>query len=207
MSTESLVYETFEKSSPHTTFGPYTAEDYFELPEDSRVELLRGRLVMMSPSPVPRHQYIGGQLWALLERCAGSTGGVALPAPMDVVLDNRTIVQPDVLYLRPDCAAQMRDRVYGPPSLLVEILSPSTAARDRVEKLDLYAAAEVPEYWIVDPQTHIVEFHFLDGATYRVTAKQSGTYRSPLFSEVEIDLTAFWQLIERRLPTERKSAP
>jgi Uma2 family endonuclease len=200
MSTDSLVYETFEQATPHTTFGPYTAEDYLQLPEGERVELLRGRLIMMSPSPTPRHQFVGFRIAMLLEVCADSVGGLVLTPPMDVIFNDRTIAQPDAIYLRPDRLHQMRDRVYGAPSLLVEVLSPSTAARDRVEKRDLYGAAGVPEYWIVDTKTRIIEFHILDGTSYRVTAGESGLYQSPVFSEIQLDLTALWQYVDRKTP-------
>ncbi len=195
----SLEYETFEGATPHMTNGRYTADDYFELPEGEPVELLRGRLISTTPTPTPRHQIVVMRVCVLLDQCARQERGIAIHR-CDVVLDAHTVAQPDVLYLRADRLDQIGDWINGPPNLLVEILSPSSAARDRVEKLDLYAAAGVPEYWIVDPETHIFEFHILDGATYRVTAKDSGVYKSRLFPEVELDLTAFWQSIEKRLP-------
>ncbi|WP_442483887.1 Uma2 family endonuclease [Aeoliella sp. SH292] len=200
MATETLVFETFDQTTPHTTLGPYSDEDYLQLPEGERVELLRGRLIMMSPAPRPRHQFIGVLLWRALNEAAVSIGGIALPAPVDVKLDQYTVLQPDVVYLRPDHVHQIRDRIYGAPDLLVEVLSPSTTRRDRVEKLDLYATARVPEYWIVDPRSQVIEFHVLDGPSYRVTAKASGEYQSPQFAEVELDITAFWQEVDQRLP-------
>lgn len=119
---------------------------------------------------------------------------------MDVVLPERTIVQPDVVYLGPNCNAEVRERICGAPDLLVEVLSPSSAHRDSVEKLDLYAKASVAEYWIVDPDSRIFRFHVLDGETYRVTANSAGEYKSPQFDEVQIDLTSFWREVDRRLP-------
>lgn len=200
MSADTLVYEAFDGTIPHTTCGPYTAEDYLQLPEGERVELLRGRLIKMSPSPVPRHQLVGAYLWSLLQKCAVSVGGLAIPAPMDVLLGNHTVAQPDVVYIRADHMHQVRKIVHGAPDLLVEVLWRSTAARDRIEKLDLYATAGVSEYWIVDPETDIFEFHILDGQSYRVTAKDSGQYQSPLFPEVSLDLTEFWNTIAKWLP-------
>ena len=200
MSTDALVYETFDQSTPHTTVGPYTAEDYLALPEGERVELLRGRLMMMSPAPTPRHQHVGMFLWKFFDGLAAKRGGIAFAAPVDVVLLERTIAQPDVVYLRAGREHLVGKRISGTPDLVVEVLSPSTTTRDRVEKLDLYAQAGVPEYWIVDPASHVVEFHTLDGPTYRVTANDKGEYQSPQFEEVHIDLTAFWQEVDRRLP-------
>lgn len=202
MSTDSLVYETFDQATPHTTVGPYRAEDYLSLPEGERVELLRGRLMMMSPAPRPRHQHVGGKLYIALEQIASKAGGIALPSPVDVKLDDNSVLQPDVVYLRAGHLERIRDRIHGAPDLIVEVLSPSTTNRDRVEKLDLYAQAGVPEYWIVDPESHVIEFHVLDGASYRVTAKDSGEYQSPQFEEVQLDLTAFWEEVDRRWPPQ-----
>ena len=156
--------------------------------------------MMMSPAPTPRHQHAGGQLYKILDACAATAGGLALPAPIDVALTPKTIAQPDVVYLRAGHEHLVGERINGVPDLVVEVLSPSTANRDRVEKLDLYAAAGVPEYWIVDPKTRVMEFHVLDGETYRVTARDSGEYQSPQFAEVQINLTQFWQTVDRRLP-------
>ena len=61
-------------------------------------------------------------------------------------------------------------RALGPPDLAVEILSPSTAAKDRDLKLELYRQAGVPEYWIVDPEAHQVTVYHLDGATWTSAA-------------------------------------
>ena len=203
MSTDSLVFDTFDQSTPHATMGPYTAADYLSLPEGERVELLRGRLIMMSPAPTPRHQHITGQLWRVFDDLANRHGGIALISPVDVVLLQRTIAQPDVVYLRPENKHLVAERIKGSPDLLVEIVSPSSRKADRVEKLDLYAKAGVAEYWIVDPDSHIIEFHTLDGESYRVVAHDSGEYQSPQFAEVAIDLTAFWREIERRLPPQQ----
>ncbi|WP_425396643.1 Uma2 family endonuclease [Aeoliella sp.] len=202
MSAESLLYETFDQTTPHTTVGPYTAEDYLSLPEGERVELIRGRLVMMSPAPRARHQFIGVKLAVVLDAIATEHRGIALASPIDVQLDEKTVLQPDVVYVRHDKVNLIQDRIHGAPDLLVEILSPSTASRDRVTKLELYAKAGVREYWIVDPDSHVIEFHTLDGASYRVTAKDSGEYQSPQFEEVKLDLTTFWEEVERRWPTE-----
>ena len=180
--------------------GPYTAEDYLALPEGERVELLRGRLMVMSPAPTPRHQHVGTYLWKFFDSLAITHGGVAFVSPIDVVLLDRTIAQPDVAYLRAGREGLVGDRILGPPDLLVEVASPSTANRDRVEKLSLYAEAGVREYWIVNPKSHVMEFHVSDGPTYRITAASEGGYQSPQYDEVQLDLTTFWQEVEQRLP-------
>lgn len=203
MPTDALIYETFDQETPHTTVGPYTVDDYLRLPEGERVELLRGRLMMMSPAPKSRHQFIGIKLSVFFDRIASRHGAIALSAPVDVQFDSKTILQPDLVYIRQSNLSIVQDRIIGTPDLLVEVLSPSTINRDRVEKLDLYAQARVPEYWIVDPESQVFNFHTLDGSTYRVTAKSSGQYQSPQFAEVHLDLTEFWQEVDRRLPPSK----
>ncbi len=200
MASELLHYESFDQATPHTTVGPYRATDYWQLAEGEPVELLRGRFIVISPAPTPRHQHVGMYLWKYFDGLLAGAGGIVLAAPVDVVLCKHTIVQPDVVYLRAGHEHLVGDRINGTPDLLVEVLSPSTTSRDRVEKLDLYAEAGVAEYWIVDPQTRVVEFHVLDGESYRVTAKDSGEYQSPQYAEVQLNLTTFWQVVDRRLP-------
>lgn len=202
MATDSLIYETFDQTTPHTTYGPYTAEDYLQLPEGERVELLRGRLIMMSPAPLPRHQFVADQILIQLSSCGAPVGSITISSPIDVEFSPRTIAQPDVVYLRAEHRDRIKNRIYGAPDLVVEVLSPSTTARDRVEKLDLYRAGGVPEYWIVDSKTHVFEFNILDGGTYHAKAMDSGFYQSPLFSEVKLDVTAFWQFVEQLFPED-----
>lgn len=119
---------------------------------------------------------------------------------MDVVLSDDTILQPDLLYISKGRQSIVGDRVEGPPDLVIEILSPGSDRRDRTEKLDLYAKYDVAEYWIVDPASQLFEFLILDQGRYVVTQSADNRYQSPRLPEVEIDLAAFWQEVERRLP-------
>ena len=93
----------------------------------------------------------------------------------------------------------MKRRVEGPPDLVVEIIS-GTARRDRVEKLDLYARYGVPEYWIVDPDSQVIEFLVNEGGRFVVQSPANDRYRSPRLPEVEIELSAFWREVDERLP-------
>jgi Uma2 family endonuclease len=198
MATVPVSYESFGEYTPYSTIGPYRADDYLELPEGERVELLRGRFIV-SPCPTPLHQLIAMELAYRLQRIADMSGDIVLMAPMDVVLSDHTILQPDVLMIRAANRKRLRDRVYGPVDLAIEVLSPSTSRRDRIEKLALYAQHSVAEFWIVDPDARVLEFLTLREGAYQVTIPRDGRYQSPLIPGIEIDVADFWSVIDRRL--------
>jgi Uma2 family endonuclease len=200
MSTATFHFESFDQFSPFSDVGPYRAADYWKLPEGAPIELIRGRFVM-SPSPVPRHQIILLLLSEHFLQIARKSGGIALPAPMDVRLSDDTILQPDLLYITRQRRQIVRKRVEGPPDLVIEIIS-GTARRDRVEKLALYAQYEVGEYWIVDPESRVFDFLVNDGGRFVVHSPADNRYQSPRLTEVEIQLADFWQEVNERLPED-----
>lgn len=199
MATDNLQYETFTGYLPHSTVGPYRATDYWILPEGEPVQLLRGRL-FVSPSPNILHQLIVGRLYELFREIADQNDSFPMMAPMDTVLSDHTIPQPDVIYIRSGNIRIVEDRVRGVPDLVVEILSPSTARVDRLEKMDLYAEHGIAEYWIVDPESRVFEFLILKDGNYQEHTAQADRYTSPQFPEVTLDLAAFWKVIDRRNP-------
>ena len=200
MSTDAIQYETFTAYSPFVGVGPYRAADYWKLPEGEPIELIRGRFVV-SPSPIPRHQMILLLLSERFLQIARGSGGIVFFAPMDVVLSDDTILQPDLLYVSKQRRQIVQRRVEGPPDLVVEIIS-GTARRDRVEKLDLYAQYGVAEYWIVDPQSQVIEFLINEGGRFVVQSPANDRYQSPRLPEVEIQLADFWREVDERLPSE-----
>ncbi len=198
MSTTTFHYETFDAFSPYISAGPYRAADYWQLPEGELVELIRGRLVV-SPSPNMLHQTISLMLSGIFAKISLFSGGVAAAVPMDVVLSDNTILQPDLLYVAKQRRGIVKDRVEGSPDLIIEIVSGS-ARRDRVEKLDLYARYGVAEYWIIDPQTQVIEFLINENGRFVVQSPANDRYQSPRLPEVEIELAAFWREVDERLP-------
>jgi Uma2 family endonuclease len=123
-----------------------------------------------------------------------------MTAPMDVVLNDHTVLQPDVVLLRASNRHRLRDRIHGPVDLAIEVLSPSTSRRDRIEKLALYSEFGVTEFWIVDPATRVFEFLTLQDSAYQVNVPQSQRYHSPRFPEIDFDIADFWAVIDRRFP-------
>lgn len=199
MATDNLDYELFTGFSPYSTVGPYRAKDYWILPVGEPVQLLRGRLIV-SPSPNILHQLIVARLSEIFSAIADQADGCAVIAPMDTVLSADTIPQPDLIYVRSDNRRIIVDRVRGVPDLVIEVLSPSTARVDRLEKMDLYAQYGIAEYWIVDPESHVFEFLILKDGNYREETAQSDRYESSQFPEVVIDLAEFWRIVDRRNP-------
>jgi Uma2 family endonuclease len=153
-----------------------TYRDYEALPADGRrYEILDGGL-SVAPAPVPRHQRVSGALNAILRSHVLARGlGEVLYAPIDVILADTTIVQPDLVYLDSTRAHLVSDRgIEGPPTLVVEILSPSTTRNDRGIKAELYRRYGVPWYWIVDPEAGTVEAYDLAQGRQALLARASG---------------------------------
>ena len=134
--------------------GEYTVEDYYAIPDERRVELIDGVIYDMA-APTYMHQIILGQLYLQFSACAGqhSGGCEVVLSPCDVRLDNddRTMVQPDLFVLCHEADIARHD-IPGAPDLIVEIVSPSSRARDMILKMGKYYNAGVREYWIVDPK-------------------------------------------------------
>ena len=117
-----------------------TYADYLETSDDERYELLNGELIL-SPSPKEIHQYISSILHIMIGAFVRERSlGKVYFSPFDVVLSDTDVVQPDILFISNERADIITpDNVQGAPDLVVEILSPATAERDRTIKLDLYA--------------------------------------------------------------------
>ena len=162
----------------------FTYEDYRHTPDDRRYELLDGELIMVAV-PNLEHQRIDARLgWRLARFVEERNLGEVFSAPCDVVLSNTDVVQPDLLSVSHARAHLLRggDNVFGAPDLIVEILSPSTAGRDRTLKRALYARHGVQEYWLVDPEARTVTVLRLGADDFEVAAiyGEGQTMFSPL---------------------------
>jgi len=146
--------------------GDWTYEDYLRLPDDgNRYEVIRGFLYVTA-APYPMHQYVLSRLHLLMGGFIMEKGlGVLLGAPMDVLLPRRIgdPVQPDLVFLRTGNQPrwEVEGSFSGTPDLAVEVLSRSTAHRDRTLKRDAYREAGIPEYWLVDPWKRTVLIYAL----------------------------------------------
>jgi Uma2 family endonuclease len=121
--------------------------------------------------------------------------GEVLLSPIDCILSESTIVQPDLVYLDPTRAGLVSERgIEGPPALVVEILSPSTINIDRRTKCRLYQRFGVPHYWIVDPESRTIEAFGLAESEYRLVARAAGdTFASlPPFPDLAFAPASLW---------------
>jgi len=142
--------------------------------DGNRYELFEGE-AYITPSPDLRHQRTVRRLARAFED-AIIDSSEALFAPMDVVLDDATAVQPDLILVLEPNAGILKDVVRGVPDLVVEVLSPSTEKIDRGLKMETYARCGVGEYWIADAERKTVEIYRLDreANAYRLAATCRG---------------------------------
>jgi Uma2 family endonuclease len=143
-----------------------TYDDFVLFPDDGqRHELIDGEHYV-TPSPIPRHQAILWNLVALLAPYLEDHPiGRAFTAPLDVVFSDFDVVEPDLLYMSRERAAEVltAKHVRGTPELVVEIGSPSTRKRDETIKRHLYERTGVSEYWFVDPDVDVVRVYRREG--------------------------------------------
>ncbi len=174
----------------------WTYKDYLCIPEDGyRYEVVWGELIM-PPAPVPAHQRVVLRLATLLlEHVATNDLGAVYVAPLDVVLSEHNVLQPDILFIRKDRLNIVTEtHVAGSPDLVIEVLSPGTAAADRGRRMDAYAAFGVPHCWLVDPRSHTFEVYELRGERYELVARftEGDAFRSALFPGLNVSSDALW---------------
>ena len=140
----------------------YTYAHVLAWPEHERWEILQGVPYAMTPAPTIRHQEVAGALYRILGNYMQGKDCRVFIAPLDVLLSERqepdeqiqTVVQPDVFVVC-DKSKLDKNRCKGAPDLIIEVLSPTTARKDRREKFLLYEKYGVKEYWLVEPDSKL----------------------------------------------------
>jgi Uma2 family endonuclease len=173
-----------------------TYRDYEALPNDGRRYEIHDGELSVTPSPGTRHQAVLMRLSAILHAHVTQRGlGAVYPAPTDVILSEPTVVQPDILYVAADRMRLVSARgIEGSPTLVIEIISPSTVQIDRHTKLQLYARHGVPHYWIVDPDQRSIEAYRLVPEGYEPGARARGdeTWSTEPFADLAVPLALIW---------------
>lgn len=175
--------------------GPLRLADYLQLPAEPRCEIWRGNRIVTA-APRIEHQRIVGVLYEYLARYARAAGGLAILSPVDVVLADDIVVQPDLVFLRDENIARADRWVSGAPDLAIEVVSPSESRRDRLFKRNFYLEAGVSEYWIVDGDEGTIDFLVLRDGRYALEHTREEIYRSPTVPGLELHLTRLWKAIE-----------
>jgi Uma2 family endonuclease len=149
-------------------FQHWTYAEFERLPDDgNRYEIIAGELVV-SPSPRTKHQRAAVRLTAALEVFTQAHGfGEVYAAPTDVLLSDGDFLVPDLVFVRRDRAEIVSERaIESAPDLFIEVISPSTALRDRGIKRERYALFGVPLYWVVDVDLRQIEVYRLAESPY-----------------------------------------
>ena len=126
----------------------------------------------------------------------GKNLGTVLFAPIDVFLDEHTSPQPDVVFISSDRLSLItNDGIMGVPTLVAEVISPSSIYYDRVTKKQLYERFGVQEYWLVDPADAYIEMYTLQNGRYELLSAASlteGSLTSSVLPDLALDLAVLF---------------
>jgi len=166
-------------------------------PESGRAEWVDGEVELVSPSNI-RHQLLIFFLAKLIDAFAEPRGlGQVVLAPFLMRLEHRPSGrEPDILFVAADHADRIKTTYLdGPADLVIEVLSPESETRDRVDKLQEYEAARIPEYWMFDTLRKDAFFFRLgeDGRYHLAVADQDGIYRSRVLEGFRLKVDWLWR--------------
>jgi Uma2 family endonuclease len=148
---------------------------------------------MMSPAS-DRHQDLSGFLGSVFRSFVEERDlGIVRSAPFQMKLE-RNGREPDLLFVTKEHLGRLRETYLdGPADLVVEIVSPESAGRDRGEKFYEYEAAGVREYWLIDPERERAEFYRLEEGRYRLQEPDAeGRYRSAVLEGFWLQVDWLW---------------
>ncbi len=161
--------------------------------EDTYAEWVDGEVIMTSPAS-DRHQDLVRFLMAVLGTFAEANNlGIVRPAPFQMKLEHGR--EPDLLFLAREHLDRLRrNYLDGPADLVIEVVSPESAGRDRGEKFYEYARGGVPEYWLIDPDSRWAEFYRLGEGRYRLAFEgREGEYHAAVIPGFWLRVEWLWQ--------------
>ena len=171
-----------------------TYDDYLLFPDDGkRHELIDGEHYV-TPAPLFSHQRILGNLhYWIRHHLETHPVGQVFMAPLDVILSNVDVVEPDLLYISKEREHELLKKwVHGAPNLVVEIASPSTRKRDATIKRRLYERWGVSEYWIVDPKLGVIRIYRCNASVFErpveLSLEAGDALTTPLLPGLKIPL-------------------
>ena len=174
----------------------FTYDDIVEFGrEGDHWELFEGELVV-SPPPNTKHQMVAMNLSSLFYDYAKKNRlGKVIAAPVGIYFDAKTFFEPDILFISNENKDRIKKNyIEGAPDVVIEIISPESAKRDRGYKFKRYALEGVREYWIVDPINENVEVYALTENGFQLSGRFIGEdkVRSNLFKELEFNVAELW---------------
>ena len=182
-----------ERTEPQHCGLRMTAEEFQQIVDDGyRYELIDG-VVIVTPSPTPQHQDvlmdISSQIWSYL---GDHPVGKVLPE-IDVRLGQGPtggdlVYRPEVIFIRTERLPQMRERIVGPPDLVVEVISPGSRRYDSETKKSDYERVGVLEYWLIDPLRETLTFYRLQEGRFVEVTPQGDTFASQAVPGFLLDL-------------------
>lgn len=181
----------------------YTYEDYLSWDEDEHIEIIDGvpyytygdeiieGAPVMQAAPSTSHQTIITELIYKIRSFLEGKPCRVFPAPFSVWLesDDTSALEPDITIVC-DPSKLTERGCKGAPDVIIEILSPSTARKDRIIKLDRYERAGVREYWMIDPDTKTLQACILENDRYFIKGyTETATVPSKVLTGMEIKLS------------------
>ena len=161
------------KALPH-----YTYDDYLNL--EGQWEIIDGIPYAMSPAPIPTHQYVAGAIHSEFHFALKKCKRCKVFQPIDYKVEDDIILQPDMLVVCGDVKKKFLD---FPPQLVLEILSPATADKDRFVKYPIYESQRIPYYLIINPDTKETEVYEFENSSYQLKQKGKGFTYTFLFAQ------------------------
>jgi len=173
---------------------PYTYQEYEKLPENVRLEIIDGVVYDMAASPLVKHQVIVLKLAAMFEKFFAGKPCKPFVAPLDVVLDDINVVEPDVFVVCDESKITEKN-IKGAPDLVIEVLSPSNIIKDRRTKKWLYEQHRIQEFIIISPMEESAERYWLVDGKYGVAElfNWDESFYSRLVPELYFDLRVIFE--------------
>ena len=172
--------------------GTYTIADYLSWQFTETVEIIKGKLFLMSPAPILKHQIVSGNIFGQLFITFRKTPCKVFSAPFDVYLSREnpkpTVVQPDICVI---CSPlkMIRRGCEGAPEIVFEILSPATSQKDLKDKYQAYEQYGVQEYWIVYPEEEVLHQFVHDGNKFTLANMfVEGMAQSAILENIILDV-------------------
>lgn len=171
--------------------GDYGINDWKNLPEGTGVQIIEGYMVQ-EPSPTYGHQNILLHLSFLIQSYLLKYPiGELCISPLDVILENQEIYQPDLIFILNENKSIIKDHITGAPDLVIEIISPGSIKYDRGHKKDVYQKNGVKEYWLIDQLNQTIEIYTLANGAYTLSIieNSAGTITSQILKGFTIKVS------------------